>query len=921
MREKRAGVVVFEAIDITQEQFDQPIFWLLAALLAFMPAAFGAWDPWVESIALAGACGLAVILGLKLAKRPDVGFVWSWTYLPIALFFLYAAIQLMPLPAAWVQAISPKTVTTNHWLLGDLPNAAERLTHLRLNFYQEGAWHDLRNIAAVTCVFVVVINVFRRSEQIIQLLWVIAWVGTGEGLLAILQTLTGAKGVYWYFPLWGDARPEAGTFPNHNCFAQFMNLGTGACVGLLLLKIDRTFRRHDYSPAEVLEKLNSPDFRSAWILTAMLAISIASVFLSLSRGGMLSIAAAGILVGILLAVRGGARGMGIGGWIAGVILVAVFSLVMAGGANLVQGRIARIGNPDDRFDRLQLTRDTLRAWKDYPAVGMGLGSFRFTFQSYDRSNVSAVASHAEDEYVQLLEETGVVGAAIVGSFLLLIVANFLRARARGRKKSDRDGERIEAVQTEQPAMSRESPRQDDVGAGDDSHRSGEPHRPGGPHHRQTKHAASPASSLSLGLCFGLVAILVQSAADFGQHCVSIATLTSIFCALLVNLARLRRQERGSEGPSKVVRGWRSVRIGALAVVVAISTYLLWQSNEVRMATAAYEQASKLAGQLAGGGWQGDQGDFTDMNRAGDESVRLRPNDIRFRYWRAVNRWYTISDVHDPVTGDVILDDAKTRILREVADDLQAARWICPTYGALYAQLGQWEQNFLGQPAQGAHHIRLAYELAPGDPTVCFVLATLEAELQDWPHSVTHFQRAAELDPTMFNDAVDLYVSYFKRPEAAVQLADKDVEQLRLVSRKLRALGKDASAGPTTGPATRPADEQAALEADARADDLIRAAADRPNASAEILGEMGLLSAQRGDFKGAVYYLGRALIPNYGEQDWRLVYAQSLAKLGRKQEAIHQAEIILAARPQMSEAQDLIDQLTPPTTQTLDDLLR
>jgi tetratricopeptide (TPR) repeat protein len=202
-----------------------------------------------------------------------------------------------------------------------------------------------------------------------------------------------------------------------------------------------------------------------------------------------------------------------------------------------------------------------------------------------------------------------------------------------------------------------------------------------------------------------------------------------------------------------------------------------------------------------------------------------------------------------------------------------------------------------------------------------VLATLEAELQDWPHSVTHFQRAAELDPTMFNDAVDLYVSYFKRPEAAVQLADKDVEQLRLVSRKLRALGKDASAGPTTGPATRPADEQAALEADARADDLIRAAADRPNASAEILGEMGLLSAQRGDFKGAVYYLGRALIPDYGEQDWRLVYAQSLAKLGRKQEAIHQAEIILAARPQMSAAQDLIDQLTPPTTQTLDDLLR
>jgi tetratricopeptide (TPR) repeat protein len=916
MREKRPGAVVFEAIDVTQEQFDQPILWLLAALLIFMPAAMGCWQAWAEALALAGACGLAVLLGIKLVRRPDVPFFWSWTYLPIALFFALAALQLAPLPAAWIGAVSPKTAATNHALLGDLPDAAQRLKSLRFNFYQEGAWHDIRNLVTVTCVFIVVINVFRRVEQMVQLLWVIAWIGLAEAVLAILQIITGAAAVYWLIPLGADAPPDAGTFFNHNAYSQFINLSAGAMVGLLLLKLDQTFRRHDYEPAEVVEKLVSSDFRSAWMLAAMLAVCIASIFLSLSRSGMLSATLAGIVVGILLAIRGGARGMGVGGWLVGVILVLVFSLIMAGGVNLVQGRIARIENAKDRGDRFELTRDALRAWEDYPAVGMGLGSFRFTFQRYDRTNRGAVASHAEDEYAELLEETGAAGGAIAAAFALMIFASFLRARSRGKKDSAR-----EAVAPDVEAAVPDKESSSSASKGTDPASSRRRRRSSGAHPHPRKHGASPASSLSLGLCFGLVAILVQSAADFGQHFVSVACLTAISCALLINLARCRRRERELEPQAVSSRGSLALRAFVLAGVVVVSAGFLWQANVVRLAYAAYDKETRLNGQLSSHGWQGDRGDFIDMDRAADEAARLRPDDVLFRYWRAMNRWYTmtVDAPIDPVTQNPIFTPDNEKELAGLAQDLQDARWICPVFGSLDSQLGEWEWSLLGDKPEGQFLIRLGFELSPGDATVCFVMATLEGENRDWSDSIKHFRRAAILGPDFFSDAVDLYVSYFHRPDVAVTLADDDVDQLHLVAQHIRALGKDSSKGPATGPATRSTDEAAAQAADERANDLIRAEADRADASAETLGRMGLLCVKRKDPKHAIIYLSRALLLDYGNVDWRLAYARSLAAVGRKDDAMHQAQVMLSAHSDMSEAQDLLDKLSTPTTRPFENV--
>src|SRR4051794_24239728 len=98
--------VFFDLTDTADDVFDRVIEVMLVALLAFAAAALGAVQAWSEMVVVALSCVMALTLGLKLLRRPDVRFVWSWTYLPILLFLLIVAFQLLPLPVAVVKLIS-----------------------------------------------------------------------------------------------------------------------------------------------------------------------------------------------------------------------------------------------------------------------------------------------------------------------------------------------------------------------------------------------------------------------------------------------------------------------------------------------------------------------------------------------------------------------------------------------------------------------------------------------------------------------------------------------------------------------------------------------------------------------------------------------------------------------------------------------
>jgi hypothetical protein len=127
-------------------------------------------------------------------------------------------------------------------------------------------------------------------------------------------------------------------------------------------------------------------------------------------------------------------------WVAGITVVSIFSLVrrplsailaLVLAVEIVAGAIVTLPRTDvpERYKslvkpldtssavtRLNAWRDSLRIWAAYPVVGAGANAYRNVFPQYRRTSEGAFATYPENLYVQILAETGLLGAL---SFLVI----------------------------------------------------------------------------------------------------------------------------------------------------------------------------------------------------------------------------------------------------------------------------------------------------------------------------------------------------------------------------------------------------------------------------------------------------------------------------------------------------------------------
>lgn len=68
--------------------------------------------------------------------------------------------------------------------------------------------------------------------------------------------------------------------------------------------------------------------------------------------------------------------------------------------------------------RSAVWRDTLAIFKDFPYFGTGLGTFSHIFPVYKTVPITGFFTHAENDYLQLASETGIIGVLL--GFLFLV---------------------------------------------------------------------------------------------------------------------------------------------------------------------------------------------------------------------------------------------------------------------------------------------------------------------------------------------------------------------------------------------------------------------------------------------------------------------------------------------------------------------
>jgi O-antigen ligase len=703
-----------ELLSTTRNRWDQVVEVLLALLLVFMPLAFGAVDAWSELVVMALAAALTLVVLARAIFDRTFQLPWTWAYAPLAIFVLLIIFQMTPLPMAWVAILSPAAAETRTTFLGE-PGAMT--SNATISLYPLATAHGLRLVLVGAAVFFVTFTVFRTAPQIRRLLLCIFAVGCVEATLAVMQIVTDADRLYWAIDA-GTNRLTSGSFINYSNFSQFINLSIGAGVALLLVKLldHGSSSQHRDSASRPFGGTRLGDHGA---LLAGLVLLAVAVFASLSRNGAFSLLVAGLLVGAALCARGKLNRRG---WVLALLPIATVAILLFFGFDGVYDRFAILENRNQFDGRWALTLGALHAWREFPVWGAGLGTHEFVFPMFDTSMVAALAGHADNDYVQLLEEMGVAGAACVIAFLAIVVTAVVRLCWRGQ---------------------------------------------------------SALSGAAFGLALGLIAVAIHSVTDFGQHVPAVFCLSAITCALALRLLRLEgcsRRPLRSLGQQGIA--WRRAAAGVAAAAIAFGwAWVLRDAYAAHVGEQWWAAALQLEEEIHQAGPIASDEEFADLLAATQQAVASQPHNVIYLYWLNAFRWQSLSSAADPGEGQAALAAMARPLVARIADELAGARRICPTFGPAYGLEGQLRLYVLGDAA-GAELIAKGVRLAPYDSPTCLTAGELAAREGNHEKAMSLLRRAVALAPSCFADVATIALDVLDRPAFACELAGDDHARLQ-----------------------------------------------------------------------------------------------------------------------------------------------
>jgi O-antigen ligase len=271
-------------------------------------------------------------------------------------------------------------------------------------------------------------NFLSDRERLRRLAYFLIFFGGAVGIFGLVQHFVWNGSVYWLRP---TRLSPFGPFFNRDHFAGYMELLVCLPVALVMTREARGEKSLLYGVAATM-------------------MGLAIVF-TLSRAGMVSLLAQLVFL-VALSYRHyrsthvnqveSKRGLIVGSAAAAAVTAAIIAGVIWIGAKPVINRIAT-GDPGNSNVQKAQTFYSIRgeiwenAWRvirHHPLMGVGLGAFETAYPIYARDNgMEGIVAEAHNDYLQILADAGIVGAALA---LWFIVAIF-RAVARGVRSRDR----------------------------------------------------------------------------------------------------------------------------------------------------------------------------------------------------------------------------------------------------------------------------------------------------------------------------------------------------------------------------------------------------------------------------------------------------------------------------------------------------
>jgi O-antigen ligase len=218
----------------------------------------------------------------------------------------------------------------------------------------------------------------------------------------------------------------SGPYYNPDHFAGYLGIGLAVAFGAMVVALAGRPRERGPIHSAWLEKRIAAGAVGV-LLWAFFASALA---LTHSRGGMLAAAATTLfLSGLALGARARREG-GIASaqrlTLAAGLALGVLFVVAALGSRPLLRFLATDPRDLGADTRVLIWTHALEAWKSYPVFGSGLGTFREAFRVVQPRELFGLVSAAHGDFVHLLVTGGLVGALLGVGAWALVALHFLR---------------------------------------------------------------------------------------------------------------------------------------------------------------------------------------------------------------------------------------------------------------------------------------------------------------------------------------------------------------------------------------------------------------------------------------------------------------------------------------------------------------
>ena len=376
----------------------------LLLLLCFAPLAFGSTETW--SVAAAELlAALAVLLRFRPCAARRIAFQPVPGLLPLLLLLLWLLAQSLPLPPALVQILSPQTAAVWQPVLDLLPPD----TRVPLSLNPQATLTEGLRLGSYVLAYILTVQLLCSGRRLAVFLSSVAGLTLCIAIATILQRAFAPESLFWLRPV-RSGLGSFGPWVYRNHYAGFIVMTCPLLLAACLLHWPERDGEEETLRQRLLRLFSGSGLHLLFGFGAMAAI--ASVFLSQSRGGILSLTVSLLVFVLLLAWRLRERRL----------ILPLLAVLLAGAWFNWDGLLLRFQYAVDpsgglRDDRLLIWKDTFRIIADFPLTGTGFGSFAAVFLDYKTLADELFYDHAHNDFLELLAEGGAIGFLLAACFV------------------------------------------------------------------------------------------------------------------------------------------------------------------------------------------------------------------------------------------------------------------------------------------------------------------------------------------------------------------------------------------------------------------------------------------------------------------------------------------------------------------------